>query len=116
MLRIIRIVLLLIFLMPVIMPITMPAVLSSLSGSSEAWAQTGRTDLMQQSDHKRRATNQKKPKPVQQQTAGVIPVEANAKDGDYVVLGILVASVVILAFIATRGRKIRFKSRSRTRS
>jgi len=94
----------------------LPAVLSSLSGPSEAWAQADRTDLMQQSDHKQRATKQAKPEPVEQQTAGVIPIEANAGDGDYVVLALLVASVVILAFVAACGKKIRFKSRPRYRS
>jgi len=93
----------------------LPAGLSFLSGPSQAWAQAGKTDLMQQSDHKRRATNQTKPEPVQQQTAGVIPIDANTGNGDYVVLGLLVASVVVLAFVAACGKKIRFKSRPRTR-
>ena len=83
----------------------LPAILSSLSGPSKAWAQADRTDLMQQSDHKRRTTNQTKPEPVEQQMAGVVPSEAGAGDEDYLVLGILVASVVILGFIATRGKR-----------
>jgi len=105
----------LILLVLTIMPWTMPSVLSSLSGMSEAWAQAGKADLMQQSDHKQRANKQAKPEPVEQQTAGVIPIEANAGDGDYVVLAILVASVVVLAFVAACGKKVRFKSRPRAR-
>jgi len=115
MFRLTAISLILILLLPAIMLWTMPAGLSSLSGPSQAWAQAGKTDLMQQSDHKRRATNQAKPEPVQQQTAGIIPIDANTGNGDYVVLGILVASVVVLAFVAACGKKIRFKSRPRTR-
>jgi len=116
MFRLTSMILISMLLLPAIIPVALcpgvPVVLSSLSWQSEAWAQTDRTDLMQQSDHKRRATNQAKPEPVQQQTAGVIPIEADVEDGDYVVLAILAASVVILAFIATRGKKIRFRSRS----
>ena len=111
MLRIIAAILILTLLLPTIMP----AALSCLSGSSEALAQAGKTDLMQQSDHKRRATKQAKPEPVQQQTAGVVPIEADTGNEDYVVLGVLVASVVILAFVAKCGRKLRLKSRRRTR-
>jgi len=115
MFRLTAIILILMFFLPAIIPWTIPAVLSSLSGPSEAWAQTDQTELMQQSDYKRRAAKQGKPEPGQQQTAGVIPVETGARDGDYVVLAILVASVVILAFVAARGKGSRSKSRYRPR-
>ena len=87
----------------------LPAVLSTLSGASEAWAQANQTDLMQQSDHKRRAAKQAKPEPVQQQAAGIVPLETGAGDGDYLIMAILVGSVVILAFVAARGKRIRFR-------
>jgi len=99
--------------LPAIMPRTMPVTLSSLSGPSEAWAQANRTDHMQQSDYKRRVANQKKPEPVKQQMAGVLPSESAADTEDYLVLVILIASVVILAFIASRGTKSRSRSRPR---
>ena len=108
MLRLTAIILISIFLLPTIMPWSMPAVLSSLSSPSEAWAQANRKDLMQQSDHRRRATNQTKPEPVKQQAAGVVPLGADADDGDYLVLAILIGSFVILALVATRGKRIRF--------
>ncbi len=109
MLRLTAISLIFLFLLPAVMPWSMPVVLSSLSGPSEAWAQADRTDLMQQSDHTRRTKNRTKPEPVQQQMAGVVPSEAGADDEDYLVLVILVASVVILAFVATRGKKFRLR-------
>jgi len=109
MFRLTAISLIFLFLLPAILPWSMPAIVSSLSGPSEAWAQADRTDLMQQSDHKRRAQNRTKPEPVQQQMAGVAPSEAEAGDEDYLVLVILVASVVILAFVATRGKKFRLR-------
>jgi hypothetical protein len=117
MFRLAAIVLVLLILLPPIMPRTISTALPSLSGTSEVWAQTNRTDLMQQSDHKRRAAATKKtePEPVQQQEAGIIPLEADAGGGDYAILAVLVASLVILAFVAACGKKIRFRSRRRTR-
>ncbi len=100
MLRFTAISLIFIFLLPAIIPWSMPA---------EAWAQASRSDLMQQSDHRRRTANQAKPEPVKQQTAGVVPLGTGARHGDYLVLAILVGSVVILAFIATRGKRVRFR-------
>jgi hypothetical protein len=64
---------------------------------------------MQQSDHKQRAAKKSKPEPSQPQAAGVVPLEADPGDGDYLVMVILVASVVILALVATRGKRIRFR-------
>jgi hypothetical protein len=100
-------------LMPLVLPVDMPAVLPSPWGPSEAWAQVNSTALMQQSDHKRRAANKTKPEPVQQQAAGVVPIEAGTGNGDYVILAILVISGMVLAFVAARKRKIRSRSRTR---
>jgi hypothetical protein len=70
---------------------------------------------MQQSDYKRRSANQAKSAPAQQQAAGIVPVDADTGNGDYLVLAFLVVSIVILAFVAARGKGIRFRSGSRTR-
>jgi hypothetical protein len=119
MFRITGIILISILLLPAITPIALPFAIPDLPlplwRTPEAWAQADKTDLMQQSDHKRRAANQAKAEPVRQQAAGVIPIEANSGDGDYLVLAILVGSILILAFLASRRKKIRFKPRSRTR-
>jgi hypothetical protein len=96
-------------------PAIISAVFHSRPAPSDAWAQAGRTDLMQQSDHKRRAANQQKTKPAQQQTAGLMPIETGTDNGDYLVLAILVGSILTLTFIATRRKKIRPRSRHRTR-
>jgi hypothetical protein len=93
--------------------IMLPAAILSLSDSPEAWAQSDRTDLMQQSDHKSRSTTQAEDEPVKQQAAGIVPLENGTGDGDYLVLALLVASVVIMAFVASRKSGPRRKSRRR---
>ena len=110
MLRLIAIIFIFVLLLPAIVPRTLPAMLTAVAGRSEAWAQANRTELMQQSDHKRRSTQQKATEPVEQQMAGVVTPDGGAGGEDYAVLAILVASVAILAFVASRRKKTRLRS------
>ena len=109
MLRLIAIVFIFVLLLPALVPQTLPTVLTAMTGRSEAWAQADRTELMQQSDHKRRGTQQKAAEPVEQQMAGVVTPDGGAGGEDYAVLAILVASVVVLAFVASRRKKTRLR-------
>jgi hypothetical protein len=82
---------------------------SSLLETAPLLAQGTRTDLMQQSDYKHRlnearktGTEERGPSPVEE----ALPAAAVS---DYLVLVLLAVSVVILAFVASRQRRTRFR-------
>lgn len=72
-------------------------------------AQATGTELMQQSDHHRRVEQAKKAEDEDRQIAAFGVPEATTRDYDYLVLILLAASVVILASVARRNRRARFR-------
>ncbi len=78
-------------------------------GTALADAEATRTELMQQSDHHRRVERAKKveAEAEDRQIAAFGIPEAASRDYDYLVLIMLAASVVVLAFVARRRRHVR---------
>jgi hypothetical protein len=68
-------------------------------------ASPSQTQMMQQSDYKRRADEAKESRATERQMATVgTPVEESSRELDYVVLVILVASVIAMVMISRRSR------------
>lgn len=66
---------------------------------------SSQTQMMQQSDYKRRADEARESRTNQSQMAAVgTPVDESSKELDYVVLVILVASVIAMIIISKRSR------------
>ena len=80
-------------------------------GTALANAQTTGTELMQQSDHHRRVERAKKAEAEAEgrQIAAFGVPEVATRDYDYLVFVILVGSIVVLAFVARRRRRERFR-------
>ena len=80
-------------------------------GTALADAQTTGTELMQQSDHHRRVERAKKAETEieDRQIAAFGMPEGAARDYDYIVLIMLASSIVILAFVARRRRRTKFR-------
>ena len=74
-------------------------------------AKTTGTELMQQSDHHRRVERAKKEEAEaeERQIAAFGMPEAASRDYDYLAFVVLVASIVVLAFVARRKRRTRFR-------
>lgn len=98
-----------VFLLPCLATLISQGPVSALTGSAQAWASADQTDLMQQSDHKQRAAKHTTNGSDEQQMAGVIPPDSGTGNGDYLLLGLLVASLVILAFIASNRKRMRLR-------
>jgi hypothetical protein len=64
---------------------------------------------MKQSDHKQRVNRAKNTSSEDRQLAAVAAPEPVSEDYDYLVLVILVASVVVLALVASRKRRIGYR-------
>ena len=78
-------------------------------GTAHLRAQPSRTELMQQSHHKKRVDDAQKARTDDKQIAAAGIPEARTGDYDYVVVAILAASIVILAFVAGKKRHARFR-------
>ena len=78
-------------------------------GATLANALTAGTELMQQSDHQRRVERAKKAEAADRQIAAFGMPEAASRDYDYLAFVVLVASIVVLAFVARRKRRTRFR-------
>jgi hypothetical protein len=80
-------------------------------GAASAYAQASGTEIMQQSDHHRRVERAKKAEAESEesQIAAFGVPEAASRDYDYLVLVLLAVSVVVLAFVARRDRRRRFR-------
>lgn len=76
-------------------------------GSALANAQAASTELMQQSDHRRRTERAKKAEAEDPQIAAFGVPEGTSGNLDFVVLAILAGSIVFLAFLARRRRRTR---------
>ena len=69
-----------------------------------------RTRMMQQSDHQRRVKEEREARAENQAVVEVeAVVESQSAGIDYVVLGVLIASAVILILISTRKRIVRLR-------
>jgi hypothetical protein len=78
-------------------------------GSSQLQAQVSRTELMQQNDHKQRMERAKKAQAEGNQLATLVATESTSGNYDYLVLVVLAASVVLLAFVAGKRKRARFR-------
>jgi hypothetical protein len=101
--------LLLVLVFPAIVPkfLTCETALAQTSESSRS--QPDHTELMQQSDHQRRVNERRKARAEEQNMAALAAPEADTRNGDYVVLAILIASAVVLAFAAGRRKMTRLR-------